>query len=108
MEYVRHLAWYFILTVRINHLAWCLRHFSPATPNRKNHQSFVQQSKFVFLVLKKGIFVPLLGVATLEFVRHLTVRKNHLARCLSHMISATPNRNKTKHFSETPNLYFFC
>ena len=85
LKCLRHLAWYFILTVRINHLAWCLRHSRVATPNRKNHQAFVQQSKFVFLVLKKGIFVPLLGVATLECLRHLawyfilTVRKEHLA-----------------------------
>ena len=48
-----------------------MRHFRVATPNRKNDQAFVQKSKFVFLVLKKGIFVSLLGVATLKCLRHL-------------------------------------
>ena len=55
-----------------------MRHFRVATPNRKNDQAFVQKSKFVFLVLKKGIFVPLLGVATLECISHLAwaLRRN--------------------------------
>ena len=63
---------------------------------------------------KNACLFFLLGVAGLECVRHqarwfiLTVRINHRAMCLSHLIPATPNRNKNKHFSETPNLYFFC
>ena len=78
LECVRHQARWFILTVRIKYHAWCLRHSRVATPNRKNHQAFVQQSKFVFLVFKKGIFVPLLGVATLECDRHMvTTGRGH-------------------------------
>ena len=58
LEGARHLAWYFILTVRINHLARCLAPSRPATPNRKNSQVFLSYSKFVFLSVTKAYLFP--------------------------------------------------
>ena len=43
LEGARHLAWYFILTVRINHLAWCLAPSRPPTPNRGTNKPFVTE-----------------------------------------------------------------
>ena len=41
LEGARHLARWFILTVRIKYHARCLAPSRPATPNRKNNQAFL-------------------------------------------------------------------
>ena len=74
----------------------------------------IHHSKSVLLLPKKGIFVPLLGVATLECVRHvaryliLTVRINHRARWLSHPRPGAPNRRRKYEIVVYTNTNWKC
>ena len=69
----------------------------------------LQQKKYKFGVSEKYLVLFLLGVATLECLRHqarwfiLTVRIKYHARCLRHSRVATPNRGTNIPFLSTRN-----
>ena len=79
-------AWWFILTVRINYRATCLTHSRVATPKRGTNIPFlsIRNTNLDYKTNAWSFF--LLGVATLECVRHqarwfiLTVRLIYRAR----------------------------
>ena len=66
LEGARHLAWYFILTVRINHLARCLAHSSAGAPNRGTNKPFVTERNAHLEYQRNFLLFFLLGVAALE------------------------------------------
>ena len=86
LECVRHQARWFILTVRIIYRATCLTHSRVATPNRGTNMPFlsIRNTNLDYKTNAWSFF--LLGVATLECVRHqarwfiLTVRLIYRAR----------------------------
>ena len=97
------------LGFRLSAHARCLRHFKVATPNRETNIPFLstRNTNFDFWTNAWSFF--LLGVASLECVRHqtrwfiLTVRKKYRARCLTHSRVATPNRGTNMPFLSKRN-----
>ena len=89
LKCLRHLAWYLILTVRINYHARCRRTLIPATPYRGTNMSCFSKRNTNLDYGKNACLFFLLGVARLECVRHqarwfiLTVRINYRARRLT-------------------------